>query len=39
MGKVCQSPERVCNITLVPEGLTYKHYYRLESAVDGVALA
>jgi hypothetical protein len=39
MGKVCQSPARVCNIILVPEGLTYEHYYRLESAMDGVALA
>jgi hypothetical protein len=39
MGKVCQSHARVCNISLVPEGLTYEHYYRLESAVAGVALA
>jgi hypothetical protein len=39
MGKVCQSHVRLCNISLVPEGLTYEHYYRLDSVVDGAALA
>jgi hypothetical protein len=39
MGKVRQSPARVCNMSLVPEGLTYEHYYRSVSTVDGVALA
>jgi hypothetical protein len=39
MGKVHQSLARVCNMSLVPKGLTYEHYYRLVSAVDGVVLA
>ena len=26
-------------MSLVPEGLTYEHYYRLDSVVDGAALA